>query len=632
MYYSLCLKFFFVLVTIPRTIPQAFLNTPHGLYSNFTNFPDGVRSVDKDFNTYYSSKEQNGASWFLKLDAVYKIKWIFVPIWGGNYELHIKTEIEHTLTMRASTLCNKIRFDGLQQQNTTIECNTAMEGNTIIVKRTDEGPLRLYELHPIVCLSNQYGPSCAICRKCQTCDPITGRCTQCPPSIYGEDCQYSCPQHCLDLICAQGTGICNGCQNGYKGQRCELEITTVVSTGADLFSTKCHASTSPKKDPKPRDNDYYWPLLSCMLVLLTILVFVVILLFSKRILITLYRKKQISENDDISIFSEHQRGLNDTTNGLDLEEIPQNETGDIAEEVITVEYMNLTSQRVPIGQFLEDLSNRKEEGILEKEFDELPYGLLESYSNALKSSNRNKSRYKGIFPYDYNGVRLNTECENNEDFVNASYIHGYNKEKAYIAAQGPFNPRTLEDFWGMIWQSNSSRIVMLTSLYEGDKMKCLKYWPDIAHTLDFGPYTIALNTEDVYDSYTLRTISLKYEDEVKTVTQYHFTGWPDNSVPEDVTSLINLRNVVKSNLDSSEGPIVVHCSAGIGRTGTFIALDYILEEGATEQTVDVKGYVMSLRHQRGKSIQTREQYVFLHDAVAEGLTQNNAHQRGLDVL
>nr|XP_022302954.1 uncharacterized protein LOC111110654 [Crassostrea virginica] len=308
------------------------------------------------------------------------------------------------MTMRASTLCNKIRFDGLQQQNTTIECNTAMVGNTIILKRTDKGYLRLFELYPIVCLPNHYGPFCAKCKKkCQSCDSITGRCTQCPPSFHGEECQYNCPLDCLDLICNQGTGICNGCQNGYEGQRCEQEIiTTVVST-----------------DSKTGDNDYYWALLSCMLVLLTILVFVVIILFSRR-------KRQISRRDkdeDISIFSEHQRGINDTTNGLDLEEIPQNETGDIAEEVITVEYMNLTSQRVSINQFVKDLPNRNEDEILEKEFDELPYGMLESYSNALKSANRNKSRFKGIFPYDYNGVRLNTEFENNEDFVNASYIH-----------------------------------------------------------------------------------------------------------------------------------------------------------------------------------------------------------------
>ncbi|XP_078309685.1 uncharacterized protein LOC111106154 isoform X2 [Crassostrea virginica] len=626
------------------------------LFANFTGFPEKSLSLDNNLQTFHLQDGQTEQLWFLRLKLIYKIKWILVSIRGGNYELHITKD---DVLTNETTLCRKLGLPGIKQYYEAAECYRAMLGDTIVIKTTDGTYIRLFEVYPIICPPNHYGPSCARCKKkCQSCDSITGKCTQCPASFYGEECQYRCPQYCLNLTCDQTTGTCDSCQDGYKGQRCELEITTAVSnTGDILLSTKSGGSTSQVDEtysiPHPfitiedktttkrtnifskRDDDYYWALLSCMLVLLTILVFVVIILFSKRTLIRLYKQRGVfrdHQHEDIGVLSDHERGLDDSANGLELEEIPQNEIGDIEEEVITVEYVNLTSQRVPVGQFLEDLPKKKDDGILEKEFDELPYGLLESYSNALKSSNRNKSRYKGIFPYDYNGVRLDTEYENNEGFVNASYIHGYNKEKAYIAAQGPFNPRTLEDFWGMIWQNNSSRIVMLTSLYEGDRMKCLKYWPDIDHTVNFGPYSITLTTQEVYDSYTLRTISLKYEDEVKTVTQFHFTAWPDNSVPEDVTSLINFRNFVRSNLDSSEGPIVVHCSAGIGRTGTFIALDYILEEGATEQTVDVKGYVISLRHQRGKSIQTREQYVFLHDAVAEGLTQNNAHQRGLDVL
>nr|XP_022302953.1 receptor-type tyrosine-protein phosphatase alpha-like [Crassostrea virginica] len=624
------------------------VNSRQGLYNGFTNFPEASKALDKDFDTYYSSKEQSGASWFLRLDAVYRLKWILASISGGNYELYIKKE--PTAMMSPSTLCKKFRFDGSQQNKTILECREAMLGDTIIVKKTDDGPLSLYELQSIVCSANHYGPSCARCRrKCQSCDSITGICTQCPVLLYGQECQHSCPQHCLDQTCDLKTGNCNGCKHGYKGQRCEHERrTTVASAGDLLLSTKSNGTTTRVEenyrtaDPFTRDtsatiisdsdkgNDKYrWVLLACILVVLTILVLVVIILFSKRV----YNQRRVPCKDkDTSILSEHQWELDDTTNDIELQEISQNETGDIEEEVIAVEYMNLTSRRVPIEQFLEDLPHRKNEGILEKEFGELPNGLLEFYSNALKSSNRNKSRYKGIFPYDYNGVRLNSEYANNEDFVNASYIHGYTKDVAYIAVQGPFNQRTLEDFWRMIWQSNSSRVVMLTSLYEGDKMMCLKYWPDINHSMNFGAYTITLNTEDVYDFYTLRTMSLNYEEDVKTVTQFHFTAWPDNSVPEDMTSLINFRNLVKSNLDSSEGPIVVHCSAGIGRTGTFIALDYIIEEAATEQTVDVKGYVISLRHQRGNSIQTHEQYLFLHDAVAEGLTQTNVHQRGLDAL
>ncbi|XP_061186795.1 tyrosine-protein phosphatase non-receptor type 7-like [Saccostrea echinata] len=322
----------------------------------------------------------------------------------------------------------------------------------------------------------------------------------------------------------------------------------------------------------------------------------------------------------------------ESRNETELEELPQNEADYVEEEeTITVEYCNLTSQRVSIEQFLRELPEKRRTGTLEKEFYDLPNGLLESYSNALKTSSRNGNRYKGIYPYDYNRVKLiRAEPEKDDDFVNASYIHGFNKERAYIAAQGPFNPKTLEDFWTVIWQNDSTRIVMLTSLYEGDKMKCLKYWPD--SELDIGPYTIRLDTVDVYDNYIMRYLLVQYQEEEKRVTQFHFTTWPDNSVPEDLMSLICFRNLVRNGLTSSDGPIVVHCSAGIGRTGTFISLDYLLEEGAAEQTIDVKGYVASLRHQRGNSVQTCEQYLFLHDSLMEGFTNNSVCRSVLSVL
>ncbi|XP_078340142.1 uncharacterized protein LOC111110653 isoform X2 [Crassostrea virginica] len=379
------------------------VNSRQGLYNGFTNFPEASKALDKDFDTYYSSKEQSGASWFLRLDAVYRLKWILASISGGNYELYI--EKEPTAMMSPSRLCKKFRFDGSQQNKTILECREAMLGDTIIVKKTDDGPLSLYELQPIVCSANHYGPSCARCRrKCQSCDSITGICTQCPVLLYGQECQHSCPQHCLDQTCDLKTGNCNGCKHGYKGQRCEHERrTTVASAGDLLLSTKSNGTTTRVEennrtadpftrdisatiisenyrtaDPFTRDtsatiisdsdkgNDTYrWVLLACILVVLTILVLVVIILFSKRV----YNQRRVPCKDkDTSILSEHQWELDDTTNDIELQEISQNETGDIEEEVIAVEYMNLTSRRVPIEQFLEDLPHRKNEGILEKEF------------------------------------------------------------------------------------------------------------------------------------------------------------------------------------------------------------------------------------------------------------------------
>ncbi|XP_056000211.1 receptor-type tyrosine-protein phosphatase alpha-like [Ostrea edulis] len=154
-----------------------------------------------------------------------------------------------------------------------------------------------------------------------------------------------------------------------------------------------------------------------LVVIAVVLVFIVAFRFKKR---TKTPKVQINEEN---VFSVELHGV-ESRNEYELEEIPQNEVGDVEDEIITVEYSNLTSQRVSIDQFIRELPEKRSNGILEKEFDELPTGLLESYSNALKASSRKGNRYKGIYPYDYNCVKLmRTYANENDDFVNASYIH-----------------------------------------------------------------------------------------------------------------------------------------------------------------------------------------------------------------
>uniref|UniRef100_A0A8W8M345 protein-tyrosine-phosphatase n=1 Tax=Magallana gigas TaxID=29159 RepID=A0A8W8M345_MAGGI len=605
------------------------------------------KALDNNLDTFYSSEERTKASWILKLDATYLMKWFLISIRGGKFEVHITTgDVELNLT----TLCKRFSLPGIIQHYTALECDKGMCGDTIALKKMDEDSLRLFEFIPIICPSNHFGPSCAKCpQNCRSCDSITGVCIQCQESYYGKFCHLNCPVNCLNLICDQQTGSCNGCKERFEGKSCEFEMVSLsISTGNTrvLFDETCDKSTlidkedtentrssdkstfvSPIMEKKTTEdgNNVDQIVLWSMLVILSILVAVVIILFVQSKKKGNPIVKNVEDNDtNIELHREI------STHESDLVEIVEDNPDDVEEEVITVEYNNLTSKRVSINKFLEDLPSRINNGALEGEFNDLPSGLLESYSNALKSFNRNKNRYKGIYPYDHNCVKLTRDDDDTKGYVNASYIHGYGKEKAYIAAQGPFNPRTLEDFWGVFWQNDCTRIVMLTNLYEGNKMKCLKYWPDTE--LNIGPYTIELDGMDVFESYTVRYLTVKYQEEVKKVTQFHFTAWPDKSVPEDVTSLISFRNLVRSGLTSSDGPIVVHCSAGIGRTGTFIAIDYLLEEGNVEQTVDVKGYVISLRHQRGKSIQTYEQYVFLHDAVVEGFTNTICQQSYLDVL
>ncbi|XP_062621599.1 receptor-type tyrosine-protein phosphatase alpha-like [Saccostrea cucullata] len=592
---------------------------------------EGKKALDADLNTNFVTEERNNAAWYMMLNTSYEIKWILLLIRGGEYEVHISKTLRH---LNTSTLCKKLKFDNAATKyHIIVECFKKVEGNSVVIRRINEGPLWLFEVHPIICPANHFGINCAKCRKtCVSCNPISGVCNQCRGSLYGDYCQHQCPLTCTVMKCDQQTGRCHSCREGYTGKYCDFQITTtynkteVVTINTDSERNKPRTVVMDVyiDDNNEGDQNQFPILLVTLSAVVVLLLVVVVILFVSR-------WNNLRSKKDKKCPPPKNLPRSESKNESELEEIPQNEAGYAEEEVIVVEYSNLTSQRVSKEQFIEEFPERKRNGTLQKEFNDLPSGLLESYSNALKISNRSGNRYKEIYPYDYNRVKLiRTEDNKDDDFVNASYIHGFVKERAYIAAQGPFNPKTLEDFWTVIWQNDSTRIVMLTSLYEGDKMKCLKYWPDT--DLDIGPYTIRLDTVDVYDNYILRYLIVYCQEEEKRVTQFHFTTWPDNSVPEELTSLICFRNLVKNGMMSSDGPIVVHCSAGIGRTGTFIALDYLLEEGAAEQTIDVKGYIAALRHQRGKSIQTCEQYIFLHDSLIEGFTNNSARRSVLSVL
>lgn len=203
---------------------------------NFSDYTHPIsKALDNNIVTHYTPHETTNASWFMELDAIYLMKWFLISIRGGTFELHIavgKTFIN------SSTLCMTFNFPGLQQHQAAIECINATRGDTVVVKKIDQGSLRLFELIPIICSPNYFGPNCAKCQqKCLSCDPISGKCTQCHSSLYGEYCQHNCPPNCLDLLCNPATGVCNGCKIGFKGNHCEQEMTSLgLSTGLDNTS------------------------------------------------------------------------------------------------------------------------------------------------------------------------------------------------------------------------------------------------------------------------------------------------------------------------------------------------------------------------------------------------------------
>lgn len=236
--------------------------------------------------------------------------------------------------------------------------------------------------------------------------------------------------------------------------------------------------------------------------------------------------------------------------------------------------------------------------------------------------------YKYIFPVDNNRVLLSIKDTNDSDYINASFIDGYKRKKEYIATQGP-KPETCADFWHMILQCKCDKIIMLTQLTEGDKLKCHKYYPDYNDELIFDNITIKNLKDTNTDIYQRRELLITRENLAakrkykKTVLQYHFKKWPDHDCPQNTMDLIKFLTIIKTEKRSS-APIVIHCSAGVGRTGTLIALDVLIQKIKDEKKVNVFEVVKKLRQQRVKMVQTLEQYKFIYKCIDQMLAIRQA--------
>ncbi|NXD31742.1 PTPRK phosphatase, partial [Spelaeornis formosus] len=238
--------------------------------------------------------------------------------------------------------------------------------------------------------------------------------------------------------------------------------------------------------------------------------------------------------------------------------------------------------------------------------------------------NQNKNRYKSIIPYDHCRVVLQPSDTGN-GYINASYV-----DVAWTLAWGSPLPSqgplagTVLDFWHMVWQEKTSVIVMLTGLVEQNKIKCEQYWPEQEQV--YGDITVTLNNTWTTTGLVKRIFCLQKVGCAlpRAVEQFHYLLWPDHGVPRNPSQLLFLVEVVnKRMLEAPAGPVLVHCSAGIGRTGTFIALDFLLKMGKAEGKVDVFHCVQQLREQRVSMVQTKEQYSFLYEALLEGMLCGN---------
>ncbi|XP_069484468.1 receptor-type tyrosine-protein phosphatase O isoform X2 [Ambystoma mexicanum] len=231
--------------------------------------------------------------------------------------------------------------------------------------------------------------------------------------------------------------------------------------------------------------------------------------------------------------------------------------------------------------------------------------------------NRCKNRYTNILPYDFSRVKLiSMNEEEGADYINANYMPGYNSPQEYIATQGPL-PETRNDFWKMILQQKSKIIIMLTQCNEKRRVKCDHYWPFTEDPVAYGDIALQMISEDEQPDWAYRMFRLSYGDEVADVMHFNYTAWPDHGVPTTnaAESILQFVQMIRQQAAKLKGPITVHCSAGVGRTGTFITLDRLMQHIRDHEFVDVLGLVGELRSYRMSMVQTEEQYVFIHQCV-----------------
>ncbi|XP_076403630.1 receptor-type tyrosine-protein phosphatase C isoform X3 [Peromyscus maniculatus bairdii] len=256
------------------------------------------------------------------------------------------------------------------------------------------------------------------------------------------------------------------------------------------------------------------------------------------------------------------------------------------------------------------------------EFQSIPRVFSKfSIKDARKPHNQNKNRYVDILPYDYNRVELSEiNGDAGSTYINASYIDGFKEPRKYIAAQGP-RDETVDDFWRMIWEQKATVIVMVTRCEEGNRNKCAEYWPCMEEgTRAYRDVVVKITEHKRCPDYIIQKLNITHKKEKATgrdVTHIQFTSWPDHGVPEDPHLLLKLRRRVNAFSNFFSGPIVVHCSAGVGRTGTYIGIDAMLEGLEAEGKVDVYGYVVKLRRQRCLMVQVEAQYILIHQALVE---------------
>ncbi|OWF37097.1 Receptor-type tyrosine-protein phosphatase mu [Mizuhopecten yessoensis] len=447
------------------------------------------------------------------------------------------------------------------------------------------------------CLDGQYGNMCerSCSDNCTTCAQDGGQCLACIGGTYGTSCGRTCG-NCEDKRCDITTGNCKSCQKDWTGQRCDVKVDK-QSGGEDS------------------NRGIYVGAGVGIVVLILIIVAVIII---KRRSTTF---KEGTSSPSVQFENPHpsnsSRNSTDETKGHVYLNYENESTQEKLEDRENV-YYNEGPIGFPVSKLKALIAGKMadEEKKFKLEFETFPLGA--THPRTIAEKNKSKNRFKSIHPYDHSRVILDTvPGEKGSDYINANYIDNFEARKVYVATQGPI-PSTIDDFWRMIWILKSGKIVMLTNLIEGRKEKCDKYWPDEGNPMLTKTFRITLDRERGYASHVVRKITVVNlkSKEKREIQQFHFTTWPDHGTPNTL-ELVLFHRRMKLHETVLPGQMVIHCSAGIGRTGTFIALDALLEFGKKNGRIDIRHFMNTMRKDRMNMVQTVEQYVALHEVLAE---------------
>nr|XP_022917798.1 tyrosine-protein phosphatase Lar isoform X3 [Onthophagus taurus] len=277
---------------------------------------------------------------------------------------------------------------------------------------------------------------------------------------------------------------------------------------------------------------------------------------------------------------------------------------------------------IPIGELANHIEKLKanDNQKFSQEYESIEPGQQFTWDHSIMEINKPKNRYGNVIAYDHSRVILQPEDGIlGSDYINANYCDGYRKHNAYVATQGP-QPHTFSDFWRMCWELRTATIVVMTKLEERTRIKCDQYWPSRGAET-YGSMTVSITDVQELATYCIRTFQLQRDkySEKREIKQLQFTAWPDHGVPDHPAPFLQFLRRVRNMNPSDAGPIVVHCSAGVGRTGCFIVIDSMLERIKHEKSIDIYGHVTCLRAQRNYMVQTEDQYIFIHDALLEAV-------------